>query len=73
MTARATIQGSGHSYAILLGTRIIARATTYDSAAARANNIEARALIRPRKCLSCAATFNSAHAGNRICGKCKKG
>jgi hypothetical protein len=26
---------------------------------------------KPRKCLSCAKTFQSAGPGNRICGACK--
>lgn len=71
--ARATIKGTSGSYAILLGTKLMARATSYDSACARANHIEARALIRPRPCLRCGKTFNSAYAGNRMCAPCKKG
>src|SRR4051794_34333255 len=27
---------------------------------------------KPRKCLCCGGTFNSAHAGHRICSSCKE-
>lgn len=70
-TPSTTIFGSGHSFAIQIGGRTVAYATSHGNAVTRARSIEARATITPRQCLCCGANFNAAHKHNRLCRHCK--
>lgn len=67
------IRGSGHSFAILQGSRIIARATTHGNAVAALPGIERRLQTKPRPCLCCHATFQSRGRYHRLCRTCGKG
>jgi hypothetical protein len=71
MPAALQIRGSGHSFAILRGTRVLALATSHGNAIARLPGIERQAQARPRRCLCCQAEFQSAGAGNRLCNPCR--
>jgi hypothetical protein len=68
-----TIRGSGRSFAILHGQRIVGRATTTGNAIAALRGIETRlAPVTTRPCLGCAAPLNSTGKGHRLCPTCRK-
>jgi hypothetical protein len=76
MRLQLDIRGSGTSFAILQGGRVIGRATSHGNAIARAAGIErklAKAQRRPAVCLGCGAGFLSSGPGNRLCPTCRKG
>lgn len=67
------IIGSGSSYAILRGGKVLARATSHGNAIARQRGVEAR--LRPtifRQCMACPTHFNSTGTGNRLCPSCTR-
>jgi hypothetical protein len=68
------ITGSGTSFAVSAGGRVIARRfTSHGNAVAALPGIEAR--LRPvqiRRCLCCKTHFTSTGPGNRLCATCKR-
>lgn len=67
------IRGSGTSFAILQGTRILARATSHGNALARLPSIERSLQSKTRRCLGCSISFQSRGPHHRLCPTCGKG
>lgn len=67
------IRGSGHSFAILQGSKILGRATTHGNAVAALPGIQRRLQSKPRPCLGCRTSFQSRGAHHRLCPTCGKG
>lgn len=72
MLAALQIIGSGNSFAILHGNRVLARATSNDNALARISGVERELRLRPRRCLCCQVEFASLGANNRMCNTCRR-
>lgn len=73
MLADLQIVGSGHSYVITQGGKVLARATSTGNAIARLRGVEAR--LRPvfiRQCIACPTHFKSTGKGNRLCPICTR-
>lgn len=74
MTAPVQITGSGGSWRIVQGGRVLGHArgqaaTVLLAAERRA----ATATLRPRPCLCCGARINSTGPGHRLCRTCREG
>lgn len=75
MTKPLDLQISGAGYCWVLsqdGKILPGQSTSYDTAALRANRLEAAARRSTRPCLRCGHSFESHGPGNRLCAGCRR-
>lgn len=66
------IRGSGASFAVLQGAKVLRHFNSHIAAIAALRGLEARLQTRhSRRCLCCPATFMSTGPGHRLCAKCR--
>jgi hypothetical protein len=68
------LRGSGRAFSIVKNGQPTRRSfTRHDNAASALTREQSRARLTPRSCLSCATTFQSQGAHNRLCDACRMG
>lgn len=73
MASDLSIRGSGTSFAIMAGGRVIAGPYTgHGNAIAALRGVEARlAPVLARACMACATSFKTKSRGQRLCPTCR--
>lgn len=66
------IVGSGKSWALFLGEKLVGRSDGFDHALTKARKIEDRLHRSTRPCMCCQRLFEAVGRFNRLCSHCKE-